>query len=159
MMEKEGIIQLFEGKTLFLKKTETVAVEKRPDEESGRKSKFTVEGNNRKNTAVVYSYPGEISPVLRELAMKMLTAVQLNREDVLLINLQGRPDREIKSMAARFLAFGNDALFSLNEDATLYEVLQEEEITYVIADELHIISDQMELKKKLWKSMQVLFPK
>ena len=41
--------------------------------------------------------------------------------------------------------------------ATAYEVYSEDGTEYLFADALSVISEEKELKRKLWNSLQVLF--
>lgn len=118
------------------------------------------EGGFEKGVLIAYE-GNELIQEQQELLFKILGAVGCSLKDIALtssLNIEEVPMSSILAMNPnKVIIFGNIHHDILSRRKKLYEVLQEDDIEYLFADDLAQISTQVNLKKSLWSELQVLF--
>jgi hypothetical protein len=116
---------------------------------------------NFENGVLILHEEEELADDVMEMMVKMMQAVNHSMNEVGMIssrNLEGRSLAEFIDLNARkVLKFGKikhpiDALPALE-----YTIHTEEETEYLFADSLSVISEDRDLKVKLWNSLKILF--
>ncbi|UCS92815.1 hypothetical protein KZP23_19415 [Echinicola marina] len=135
----------------------TLAVE---NNESSLSATIDYEGEFGKGLMVIYQ--GNLLPdELKDFLLKILRAVSHSLKDIALVSsthLESLDHSAIKKLNPhKVLVFGrlNHPLAHLKE--ANYEVTTEKDVEYIFADDLQIIFEEENLKRKLWKSLQVFF--
>lgn len=118
------------------------------------------EGGFEKGILVIYE-GSSLESNLSEYLFKILGAVSCSLKDIALANSE---DTELTSMASitalnpnKIIVFGKVRHEIMMSVKKTYEVHQEDEIEYLFADDLRQISENLDLRKALWKELQVLF--
>lgn len=167
-MEKEALLKLFENNTFYLlgekksKKPEKeypqITLDTDPDVGQDRKETAAKshEPSKRTGLAVLYYYAGEMPIDEKSLLEKILSAVSINLKQSLMHNVK-LDNTEIQTAASKYLCFGNQAHQLMAPDSDFYKVIEEEQFTMLFADDLKLIKDNVELKKKLWTALQKMF--
>lgn len=119
-----------------------------------------IRGNFSKGVLILHEEP-ELSAERMEMLVKMINACGHSMNEVGLVaseNLEGRTVEEFQSINAHtVLKFGKISHPINAVPARPYEVYSENETEYLFADSLSMIGEDVNLKKKLWTSLQVLF--
>lgn len=119
-----------------------------------------VRGNFEKGVLILHEEES-LKPEVMDMLVKMINAVGHSMNEVGLLasySLEGRTMEDFKNLNAHtVLKFGRikhpvNSIFT-----SLYEVYAEDETEYLSADALSVISEDKNLKKKLWTALQVLF--
>ena len=119
-----------------------------------------IRGNFTKGVLILHEET-ELSAEVMEMLVKMINACGHSMNEVGLVaseNLEGRSIEEFQSLNAHtVLKFGRISHPINAVPARPYEVYSENETEYLFADSLSMIGEDVNLKKKLWTSLQVLF--
>ena len=121
---------------------------------------ITFEGGFEKGILVIHD-EAELKKELREMLFNLFGALQCSLKDMALVtagDLEGLSMESITTLApSKVVVFGlvrHDLMAFQNGK---YEIVQEEGVEYLFADSLGVISESKELKKLLWKEIQILF--
>ncbi len=134
--------------------------EKKETESNPAKEPIQVRGNFEKGILILHEEE-ELAASLLEMLANMIKAVGHSMNEVGLLSskeLEGRSLEEFTDLNAHtVLKFGRikhpiNALPALE-----YDVHTEEETEYLFADALSTISEDKNLKRKLWNTLQILF--
>lgn len=119
-----------------------------------------VKGNFTKGILIVHEEP-ELTPSIMDMLVKMVNACGHSMTEIGLVkaeDLENRSMEDFNSLNAHtVLKFGRVKHLINSIPAPTYEVYTEEETEYIFADSLSAISEDTELKKKLWLALQKLF--
>ena len=119
-----------------------------------------VRGNFSKGVLILHE-EGELSAEVMDMLVKMINACGHSMTEVGLVaseSLEGRSMEDFLSLNAHaVLKFGRIKHPINALPASTYEIFAENETEYLFADSLSMISEDKNLKKKLWTSLQVLF--
>lgn len=119
-----------------------------------------IRGNFTKGVLILHEET-ELNADVMEMLVKMINACGHSMNEVGLVaseNLEGRSMEEFQSLNAHtVLKFGRISHPINAVPARPYEVYSENETEYLFADSLSMIGEDVNLKKKLWTSLQVLF--
>lgn len=121
-------------------------------------------GKNLKKILILFENKGsEELPGSEELFLKkVLQAVKLNFDDIALINVAFVNEAaysQINTFDAVIqisLGVRRESLY-FNTNRTLYSISREEDISYLLTDDLATIQDQQDKKVLLWDNLQKLF--
>lgn len=132
------------------------------DEESTFEEGVNLEYDGGFEKGVMIIYRGSsLSPDLQDLLFKILQAVGCSLKDVALVSsdaLEASAKDAITSMnPSKIIVFGTVRNDIMGFHRSNYEIENEEGTEYLFADELKIISENKDLKKSLWNTLQVLF--
>lgn len=161
----EGLYIIPEEKNQLILTAETKLESEEPTGEeesigSDEVLELTYEGGFEKGVLVTYE-GNELTHEHQELLFKILGAVGCSLKDIALTSslvIEEVPMSSILAMNPnKIIVFGNIHHDILSRRKKLYEVLQEDDIEYLFADDLAQISTQVNLKKSLWSELQVLF--
>lgn len=118
------------------------------------------EGGFEKGILVIYE-GNSLESGLSDYLFKILGAVSCSLKDIALANSE---DTELTTMSSitalnpnKIIVFGKVRHEIMMSVKKTYEVHQEDEIEYLFADDLKQISESLDLRKALWKELQVLF--
>lgn len=119
-----------------------------------------VRGNFSKGVLILHE-EGELSEEVMDMLVKMINACGHSMTEVGLVASEGLEGRSMED----FLALNAHAVLKFGRikhpinalPASTYEIFAENETEYLFADSLSMISEDKNLKKKLWTSLQVLF--
>lgn len=120
------------------------------------------EGNNLKHCLVlVESTENVLEAELKGLLEKIMQAVKRSMDDILLVNVKEAGTEQLEALLSEhnhrhLLAFGTQKLDQLTEVAK-YEIVEVQKKYYLKADSLKVISENVALKKALWKALQSMF--
>jgi hypothetical protein len=134
--------QLLGGETLYFIKEDFTTV---PDLE--------FEGENLKKVLIVYNNKWSVTD--KELIIKILAAVKLTLNDVVLLQMDkqktGNLESYIEFFESKFvLAFGL-------RESNLYQIVKEESQTFLYADSVPILSQDNTKKRDLWQALKKMF--
>ncbi|HSF55258.1 MAG TPA: hypothetical protein VLA71_16005 [Algoriphagus sp.] len=119
-----------------------------------------IRGNFSKGVLILHEETN-LSAEVMEMLVKMINACGHSMNEVGLVaseNLEGRTMEEFQSLNAHtVLKFGRISHPINAVPARPYEVYSENETEYLFVDSLSMIGEDVNLKKKLWTSLQVLF--
>jgi len=129
-----------------------------PIKESNSNEQAGFKGKNKKGIVVLIDYPavGGMPPDQEELLRKILTSIQLTLEDILLVNTSLYKE-EIISFGEKILSFGVLSIAGYDGPVNTYDIIKTERNILLFADHLHLLSENNDLKIKLWKNLQVMF--
>ncbi|WP_186756627.1 hypothetical protein [Echinicola salinicaeni] len=128
--------------------------------EAALSSKIDYDGEFEKGLMVIYQ-GDELADELKDFLLKILRAVSHSLKDIALVSSTHLESLDHKAVGKlnphKVLVFGrlNHPLVHLKE--ANYEVTTEKDVEYIFADDLQIIFEEENLKRKLWKSLQVFF--
>lgn len=152
--ERDQLLALEKSVTL---ETTSVSSQEEFEEEHVQ---LAFEGGFEKGILVIYE-GSSLESNLSEYLFKILGAVSCSLKDIALANSE---DTELTSMASitalnpnKIIVFGKVRHEIMMSVKKTYEVHQEDEIEYLFADDLRQISENLDLRKALWKELQVLF--
>lgn len=118
------------------------------------------EGGFEKGILVIYEGKS-LESSLSDYLFKILGAVACSLKDIALANSKNTEMTTMASITAlnpnKIIVFGkvrHEIMMSVKKS---YEVHQEDEIEFLFADDLKQISESLDLRKSLWKELQVLF--
>ncbi len=118
------------------------------------------EGGFEKGILVIYEGKS-LESSLSEYLFKILGAVACSLKDIALANSENTEMTTMASITAlnpnKIIVFGkvrHEIMMSVKKS---YEVHQEDEIEFLFADDLKQISESLDLRKSLWRELQVLF--
>lgn len=118
------------------------------------------EGGFEKGILVVHEET-ELRPELREMLFNLFGALHCSLKDMALVtahHLEGLPMESVTSLGpSKVIVFGLVRHDLMSFQKNKYEIVQEDGIEYLFADSLGAIAESKELKKSLWKEIQVLF--
>lgn len=120
------------------------------------------EGSNLKHCLVLVESDNPIlQNDLKGLLEKIMGAVKRSMDDILLVNVKAASDEQLEALLSEqnhrhLLAFGTHKVQQLIEVGK-YELTLIERKSYVKADSLKTISENIELKKALWKVLKEMF--
>jgi hypothetical protein len=121
---------------------------------------IAIRGNFSKGVLILHE-EGELNAEVMDMLVKMINACGHSMNEVGLVaseSLEGRSMEDFLSLNAHtVLKFGRIKHPINAMPAPAYEVFSENETEYLFADSLSMISEDKNLKKKLWTSLQVLF--
>lgn len=121
---------------------------------------IAIRGNFSKGVLILHE-EGELNAEVMDMLVKMINACGHSMNEVGLVaseSLEGRSMEDFLSLNAHtVLKFGRIKHPINAMPAPAYEVFAENETEYLFADSLSMISEDKNLKKKLWTSLQVLF--
>ena len=119
-----------------------------------------VRGNFTKGILVLHE-ESELLPEVMEMLVKMINACGHSMNEIGLLSSEALGNRSMEDFMAlnahTVLKFGRIKHPINAFPAQLYEIHSEEETEFLFADSLTVISEDRELKSKLWKSLKVLF--
>jgi hypothetical protein len=121
---------------------------------------ISIRGKYSKGVLVLHE-EAELSAEVMDMLVKMINAVGHSMTEVGLVaseQLEGRSMDELLALNPHIvLKFGriNHPINAL--PALAYEIFVDQETEFLFADSLTMISEDKNLKKKLWTSLQVLF--
>jgi hypothetical protein len=118
------------------------------------------EGGFEKGILVIYEGK-TLESSLSEYLFKILGAVSCSLKDIALASSENTELTSMPTITAlnpnKIIVFGkvrHDIMMSVKKK---YEVHQEDEIEFLFADDLGQISESLDLRKALWRELQVLF--
>ena len=118
------------------------------------------EGGFEKGILVIYEGKS-LESSLSDYLFKILGAVACSLKDIALANSENTEITTMASITAlnpnKIIVFGkvrHEIMMSVKKS---YEVHQEDEIEFLFADDLKQISERLDLRKSLWRELQVLF--
>lgn len=155
-MNKSGIISLYKEETFYLVEEKSNSNEKIAVTEEVTSIDTPIEKApiKRNGIAVLMYYPDQIPPDEKELVAKMLSAIQIEYSSCVVHNVKDHND-EIGLSSTHYLCFGPKAHQILLPDAPFYQLVKLKEVTYLFADDLKLIKDNVDLKRKLWDQLKV----
>jgi hypothetical protein len=116
---------------------------------------------NFENGVLILHEEEELADEVMEMMVKMIQAVNHSMNEVGMIsskNLEGRSLEEFMDLNAhKVLKFGRIKHPINALPAIEYTIHTEEETEYLFADSLSVISEDRDLKVKLWNSLKILF--
>lgn len=121
---------------------------------------IAIRGNFSKGVLILHE-EAELTAEVMDMLVKMINACGHSMNEVGLVaseSLEGRSMEDFLSLNAHtVLKFGRIKHPINAVPAPFYEVYAENETEFLFADSLSMISEDKNLKKKLWTSLQVLF--
>ncbi len=120
------------------------------------------EGNNLKHCLLlVESSDTILEAPLKTLLEKIMSAVKRSLDDVLLVNVREASPEQIEALLSEqnhrhLIAFGTAKVAGLN-GATLYQLTEVNRKSYLKADALSAIAQNVEMKKALWGALKAMF--
>ena len=121
---------------------------------------ITIRGKFSKGVLVIHE-ESELAPEVMDMLVKMINAVGHSMTEVGLVaseQLEGRSMEELLALNPHIVLKFGRIKHPINAlPAPAYEIFVENETEYLFADSLTLISEDKNLKKKLWTSLQVLF--
>jgi hypothetical protein len=118
------------------------------------------EGGFEKGILVIYEGKS-LESNQSDYLFKILGAVSCSLKDIALANSENTEMTTMATITAlnpnKIIVFGkvrHDIMMSVKKT---YEVHQEDEIEYLFADDLNQISESLDLRKALWRELQILF--
>jgi hypothetical protein len=118
------------------------------------------EGGFEKGVLIAFE-GSELSVEHKDLLFKILGAVGCSLKDIALTSSIHIEEVSMASILAlnpdKIILFGLFHHDIMSRKKTNYEILQEDAIEYLFADDLVQISENVTLKKSLWSALQVLF--
>ncbi|WP_373493407.1 hypothetical protein [Aquiflexum sp.] len=118
------------------------------------------EGGFGKGVLVVYQGQS-LDPELHELLFKILNAVGCSLKDIALTSSESLESTSHQSVMAmnpnKMILFGNFRHDIMMHKKSNYEIINDEGVEYLFADDLKILFENINLKKLLWSELQVLF--
>ncbi|MCS4434600.1 hypothetical protein [Aquiflexum gelatinilyticum] len=118
------------------------------------------EGGFEKGILVIYEGKS-LESNLSDYLFKILGAVSCSPKDIALASSEKTEKTSMASISAlnpnRIIVFGKVRHEIMMSVKKTYEVHQEDDIEYLFADDLKQISESLDLRKALWKELQVLF--
>jgi hypothetical protein len=119
-----------------------------------------IRGKFSKGVLVIHEV-AELAPEVMDMLVKMINAVGHSMTEVGLVaseQLEGRSMEELLALNPHIVLKFGRIKHPINAlPAPSYEIFVENETEYLFADSLTVISEDKNLKKKLWTSLQVLF--
>ncbi|GMQ28546.1 hypothetical protein [Algoriphagus confluentis] len=119
-----------------------------------------VKGNFSKGILVLHE-ESELLPEVMEMLVKMINACGHSMTEIGLLSSEVLTNRSMDEFLAlnahTVLKFGRIKHPINAIPAQPYEIHSEEETEFLFADSLTVISEDRDLKSKLWKSLKVLF--
>ena len=119
-----------------------------------------LKGNFTKGILILHE-ESELSAEVMDMLVKMINACGHSMAEVGMVSsehLENRTMEDFQALNAHvILKFGRIKHPVNAISAQPYEVLAEDETEYLFADALSVIAEDVTLKKKLWKSLQILF--
>ena len=114
---------------------------------------FEFEGENLKKVLIVYQ--NEWSTADKDLIIKILAAVKLTLNDVVLVQRDKQKTGDLESYIDFFeskfvLAFGL-------RESNLYQVEKTQNLTYLYADSVPILAQDTNKKRDLWQALKKIF--
>ena len=161
-MEKEALRKLFENETIYLVGEPELPISIIKEKGEAVHSDNNPESNNppsmskRTGLAVVCYYAEDMPAEEKNLLEKILAAVNIELKQSLIHNVKV-PNDEIRIEASKYLCFGSKAHQIMEPDAEYYHVIEKDQYTIMLADELKVIKENVDLKKKLWSGLQKMF--
>ncbi|MCR9014889.1 hypothetical protein [Aquiflexum gelatinilyticum] len=158
------IYLLPEETELLLAKRQNVLLEENPiaqqEEFEEEAVALEYEGGFEKGILVIYEGKS-LESNLSDYLFKILGAVSCSLKDIALASSENTEKTSMASISAlnpnRIIVFGKVRHEIMMSVKKTYEVHQEDEIEYLFADDLKQISESLDLRKALWKELQVLF--
>jgi hypothetical protein len=121
---------------------------------------ITVIGNFSRGVLILHE-EAALRDELMEMLVKMINACGHSMSEIGLVaseHLEGRSMEDFNNLNAHtVLKFGRVSHPINSVPAKPYEVYSERETEFLFADSLSMIAEDVNLKKKLWTSLQVLF--
>lgn len=120
------------------------------------------EGNNLKHCLLlVESSETVLEAPLKGLLEKIMGAVKRSMDDVLLVNVKNASTEQIDALLSEqnhrhLIAFGTSKIAPLN-NAPLYQLTEVNRKSYMRADALSSIAQNVEMKKALWGTLKSMF--
>ncbi|MCH7403239.1 hypothetical protein ACFOUP_09085 [Belliella kenyensis] len=118
------------------------------------------EGNYEKAIMIIYQ-GSHLEPDLRAFLFKILGAVGCSLKDIALAASESVEEVSAESVDAlspnKILVFGklNHPISKFNQN--FYEIINDNGVEYLFADDLKDVNTNVNLKKSLWTALQVLF--
>lgn len=111
------------------------------------------EGGNLKKVLIVYQ--NEWSSSDKDLVIKILAAVKLSLEDVILLQIDKQTTGNLESYTEFFeakyiLAFGL-------RNSNLYQIEKEQNLSYLYADSVPDLAKDNLKKRELWQALKMIF--
>jgi len=163
ILDKE-IYLLPEETELLLAKKQNEPLEENPiaqqEEFEEEAVALDYEGGFEKGILVIYEGKS-LESNLSDYLFKILGAVSCSLKDIALTSSENTEKTSMASISAlnpnRIIVFGKVRHEIMMSVKKTYEVHQEDDIEYLFADDLKQISESLDLRKALWKELQVLF--
>ncbi len=120
------------------------------------------EGNNLKHCLLlVESNEAVLEAALKGLLEKIMGAVKRSMDDVLLVNVKDASTEQIDALLSEqnhrhLIAFGTSKIAALH-NAPLYQLMEVNRKSYLKADTLAAIAQNVEMKKALWGALKAMF--
>lgn len=120
------------------------------------------EGTNLKHCLLlVESNDTILEAPLKALLEKIMSAVKRSLDDVLLVNVREASPEQIEALLTEqnhrhLIAFGTSKVAELNS-AILYQLTEVNRKSYLKADALSAIAQNVEMKKALWGALKAMF--
>lgn len=120
------------------------------------------EGNNLKHCLLlVESNEAVLEAALKGLLEKIMGAVKRSMDDVLLVNVKDASIEQIDALLSEqnhrhLIAFGTNKIAALN-NASLYQLIEVNRKSYLKADALAAIAQNVDMKKALWGTLKAMF--
>jgi len=136
------------------------AEQDKPEKEYAEKRiKIAYEGNFQKGILILFQGQ-QLEDLHREFLMKILGAVGCSLKDVALVpaeNIQNHSPSSIDELNPhKCLVFGTISHSIMTYKTASYETIPGE-TEYFFADDLENLANSTDLKRKLWKGLQILF--
>jgi hypothetical protein len=119
-----------------------------------------MKGNFTKGIVILHE-ESELSPEVMDMLVKMINACGHSMNEVGMVSsevLENRTMEDFQSLNAHVVLKFGRIKHPINAVSTSpYEIYAEDETEYLFADALTVISEDKNLKRKLWNSLQILF--
>lgn len=119
-----------------------------------------MKGNFTKGIVILHE-ESELSPEVMDMLVKMINACGHSMNEVGMVSsevLENRTMEDFQALNAHVVLKFGRIKHPINAVSTSpYEIYAEDETEYLFADALTVISEDKNLKRKLWNSLQILF--
>ena len=140
--------------------TEEEEVEALLESDAAQAEEILYEGGFEKGILIVFQ-DNELSDAYKELLFKILQAVNCNLKDIALVSAPSLEKTDEGAVSAlspnKIIVFGKTSHSIMGHKKATYEIIQEDGVEYLFADDLQEISQEVGLKKALWNQLQILF--
>lgn len=156
--EKKFIVEKKPNPLPYLEQRQELSlVEEDSDNES---VSLIYEGGFEKGVLVIY-LGKSLDINLHEFLFKILNAVGCSLKDIALASSESLESTSLQGLMSmnpnKIILFGNLRHDIMMNKKSNYEIINQEGIEYLFADDLKILFENINLKKLLWNELQVLF--
>lgn len=123
---------------------------------------LTYSGANQKEVLVLINYPSNIPHEDKELLFKILKAIQLTENDIMLLNISLNNSEQhahlLKNISCKkIISFGTNCPTLFSDTTPNYQISIEQNRTLLKSHPINEIAADVEKKKLLWVQLQKAF--